>query len=79
MAAPEEPARGATKIVFSPATVPATSASPAASIASASGVAKPGGVLMTASVSVASTKSDQRRRAAVSSLSRSRSAAPGSV
>src|SRR5262249_32713775 len=74
---PAMPSRGATKIVFSPAIVPATSARAASSIASASGVAYPRCVRITTRSFAAVIDVVHRRRAAVSSDSRSMSAAPG--
>ena len=68
------PSRAATKTVFSPAIVPATSSSAALSIASASGAAKPAGVAITSSWPAAFIPLTQRRSAEASCSSRSRSA-----
>jgi hypothetical protein len=77
--APERPWRAATKIVLSPAIVPATSGSVAWSIASASAFAKPEGVRTTTRPFVGVSSSAHRRSAEVSSSSRSMSSAPGSA
>src|SRR5262249_38897057 len=71
--------RTATKIVLSPATVPATSGRRASSIASASAAAKPRGVWITSSWPVGAKSSAHVRSAVASWARRRRSAAPGSA
>src|SRR5205823_14237031 len=74
--APVMPSRAASKIVFSPATVPATSARPASSIASAWGAARPFGVVITCSCQADVIAVAQRCMEVVCFSLRRRSAVP---
>src|SRR5262249_17012054 len=78
-AAPVAPSRAMTMIVLSPAIVPSTSGRRAWSIAWASAFAWPGGVWTTRRFADGASEIAQRRSADVGSLSRSRSAPPGSA
>ena len=74
------PSRAATKTVFSPAIVPATSSgSPRRSIASASGAAKPAGVARRAASPTAFMPLTRRQRGGEALRAGRRSSAPGSA